>query len=468
MSGFETVESADSRDPKLHSPYAGRKVKLWEHLAISGYWFATNFHWGALLILLLPNQVRNMVPEYRATVLGLLTGLAAVVALVVPLITGALSDRCFSRLGRRRPYILWGSVINVFGLALMCGAYYLTKPVPVHASHGVIDAIMKSPGLIVFFASYLVVQFGNNVASAAYSGLIPDLIEDEQRGTASGFMALMTQIGTLAGAVVCGMILGSAPEWMKYAVIGGVLLLVAFSTVLSVREYPLVERAPKIQWGPYIKSLWISPKKFPDFAWVWITRALVMLGFYTIQPYINYYLIDVIGISPKHVDGAATKLLGVILIAASISGMLGGMISDKIGRKKVVYYANAMIAVMTIAFIFCDGMMQVLVAGLFFGLGFGAYTSVDWALGTEVLPSKDANAAKEMAVWHIAMTLPQSIGAPLAGFALAQFGEKIEIVKGVADPVVHYQQSGYATIFIFCAISFGLGAFLLRNVRGVK
>lgn len=449
------------------SPYSGRKIKLSEHIAISSYWFATNFHWGAFLILLLPNQIRTMVPEHRASILGLLTGLAAFVALIVPLITGALSDRCFSRLGRRRPYILWGTVINIIGLVLMCLAFYATKPVPVGASTSMFDAIAKSPGLIVYFLAYLVVQFGNNVASAAYSGIIPDLVEPQQRGTASGFMALMTQVGTLSGAIACGLLLGHAPEWMKYGVIAVVLGVIALTTLLFVKEYPLKERPPKIEWGSYLKSLWISPKQFPDFAWVWITRALVMLGFYSIQPYINYYLIDVIGVPAAKVDSVATVLLAAILVSASISGILGGVISDRIGRKKVVYYANAMIAVMTVAFIFCQTREQVLVAGVFFGLGFGAYTSVDWALGTEVLPSKD-NAAKEMAVWHIAMTLPQSIGAPMAGTLLSKFGKTVEIVPNVADPVIHYRDSGYATIFIICAICFGLGAVLLKNVRGVK
>ncbi|MCC7229470.1 MAG: MFS transporter [Fimbriimonadaceae bacterium] len=192
-----------------------------------------------------------------------------------------------------------------------------------------------------------------------------------------------------------------------------------------------------------------------------------MLGFYAIQPYINYYLIDQIGIAAKDVDRVAPVLLAAILVSASVSGVLGGNLSDRIGRKKVVYYANAMIAVMTIAFIFCQTTNQVLLVGIIFGLGFGAYTSVDWALGTEVLPSKD-NAAKEMAVWHIAMTLPQTLGAPMAGFVLASYGKTIEVVPGVADPVIHYRDAGYATIFIICAVCFGLGAMLLRNVRGVN
>jgi len=463
----DSVGAADRYHGIVASPYTGKKLRIRDHLSISAFWFATNFHWGAMLILLLPNQVRTMVPEHRATVLGLLTGVAAIVALVVPLIAGALSDRCASPMGRRKPYILWGSIINVVGLGLMCAAYYGTKPVPIGAAKNAFVAIAQSPGLILYFFAYIVVQFGNNVATSAYSGFIPDLVEPHQRGIASGYMALMTQFGTLFGAIACGVLLGWLPESVKYGVIGLVLLVVMAITVKFVQEAPLKVKPPKIEWGPYVKSLWISPRAFPDFAWVWITRALVMLGFYAIQPYINYYLIDQIGIAAKDVDRVAPVLLAAILVSASVSGVLGGNLSDRIGRKKVVYYANAMIAVMTIAFIFCQTTNQVLLVGIIFGLGFGAYTSVDWALGTEVLPSKD-NAAKEMAVWHIAMTLPQTLGAPMAGFVLASYGKTIEVVPGVADPVIHYRDAGYATIFIICAVCFGLGAMLLRNVRGVN
>ncbi len=449
------------------SPYAGRKIKTSEHLTISSLWFGTNFLWGALLVLLIPNQVRLMIPQYKAEALGLLIGAGSVLAIVVPLIVGALSDRCFSRLGRRRPYILTGVAINIVGLVMMCAAYYATPPIPVGAASSVLDAVAKSPGLVVYFLAYLVVQLGNNIATAAYSGIIPDLVEPAQRGKASGYMALMSQVGTLMGALVCGMLLGGASEGVKFGAIGGVLILVMVATVLGVKENPLPERSPKIEWVPYLKSLWISPREYPNFAWVWITRALVMLGFYAIQPYINYYLIDQIGVSPKEVDNVVPMVLAMILFASSVSGILGGTISDRVGRKKVVYYANAIIAVTSIGFIFCSSVWHVLAVGLVFGLGYGAYVSVDWALGTEVLPTKD-NAAKEMAVWHIAMTLPQSIGAPLAGYALAAYGMTKEVIPGLDDPVTHYQDAGYATIFIAAAICFAFGAILLRNVRGVK
>src|SRR5579862_163838 len=104
------------------SPYEGKKLSLFDQIAISAYWFATNFLWGAMLVIMLPGEVARMAPAFKGPALGILLGLGAVIALIVPLIVGVLSDRCTSRFGRRRPYIAWGVAINVLGLVLMCAA----------------------------------------------------------------------------------------------------------------------------------------------------------------------------------------------------------------------------------------------------------------------------------------------------------------------------------------------------------
>lgn len=442
---------------RVPSPYAGTKLGMGTQVAISAYWFATNFLWGALLVNMLPDEVKRLVPEKPAPALAFLLGLSAIIALVVPLVAGALSDRCAARWGRRRPFMAVGIAINLVGLLLMVVALKASTPVPVGVPY------LSSPSFLGFFFAFMVVQFGNNVTSAAYSGIIPDLVPADQRGTASGYMALMSQVGTLLGAFGSGVLLKHTDEGLKYLLLGFVLLAVGSVTLLGIKESPLPERPPRIQWGPYLRSLWIDPRVHPNFAWVWITRALVMLGFYAVVPYVKYFLEDVIHSRDAGKDAA--MVMGIILVASSASAVIGGKISDKIGRRKVVYLANSIIAVMALGFIFCRNLEQTIAVGLLFGLGYGAYVSVDWALGTDVLPSKE-DAAKEMAVWHIAMTLPQAIAAPAAAVLISAFKTTSTIVDG--ERVYHYNIAGYSAVFILCSVCFALGAFLLRNVRGVR
>ncbi len=442
------------------SPYLGKKLTVKDHLAISGFWLATNAHWGALLVVMIPGEIAKIAPSNRAAALGLFTAVGAIFAIFCPLIVGPLSDRCASKLGRRRPYIAVGTGVNTVGLLIM--AMVVTAFVSQAGSSGHTGGSLLG-GYSVFYylllVGFLIVQFGNNVATAAYMGVLPDLVPDDQRGVASGYYAVMCQVGTLVGAVGAGLLLAKLPASAQYGFLILLFLIIGPLTLLGFKENALIIKPKPLQWVPYLKSLWISPKDQPDFFWVWITRFLVMLGFYGIEPFINYYLRDVIHL--QNPASASGILIGVILVAASISGFLGGSLSDKIGRKKVVYFATGVMAVFVLGFSFCHNFLQTLGIGTIFGLGFGAYTSVDWALGTDVLPDLD-HAAKHMAVWHVSMTLPQSIAPPIAGAIIGAF-----VLEASPAHAVTYSRTGYDLVFIFCAICFILGAVFLKNIRSV-
>ena len=421
-----------------------KRFSFLQLVGLSGFWFASNFLWGALLIVLLPLQIGLIVPSQKAQIMGILLGIGAIPAIVVPLVVGALSDRSMSRFGRRRPFILGGTLLNAVSLA---GLWYGGQ---VHS-------------LSLLFAAYLAVQIGNNIATAAYSGVIPDLVPQSQRGIASGYMAFMTQIGTLLGGLATGLFMDSLGIGGAYALISVTLIAIIVVSWISIQETPLKVTPPPIEWGPYIKSLWIDPKQYPDFAWVWITRALVMMGFYSVSPFVQYYLGDVIRVTKP--ESTAPVVLGLVLIGATFSGLYGGHLSDRTGRKPIVYIANAIMVVTAIGLIFCRSLPQALIVGTIFGIGYGAYVSVDWALGTDVLPDQE-NAAKHMAVWHVSMTLPQTISQPVAGFLLGAFGSTYVVVNN--EKVFHYNVLGYGALFLMCAGLFGLAAFLLKNVRGAR
>lgn len=427
------------------SPYAGRRIRALEHLKLAAYWFGSNFLWGAFLGPVLSSQMTKLAPQNSASGLGALYFIGAVPALLVPLIVGPLSDRCGHKLGRRRPYILGGSVLALIGLLLMALAFQILA-------------------LPAYIGGYLVLQIGANTALAAYSGVIPDLVPHEQRGTASGYMALMSQIATLFGALLSGILIDKGMHMQIFAIMAGVYAIFVAIAFFGIKEKQVYGSWPKFELVAYLKSLWIDPRKYPDFAWVWITRALMMLGFYLIQPFLLYYLRDVVNVAkPATTSGV---VFGIILLAAAFSGFMGGKISDRTGRKPVVIYSSLIIAAMCFLLVFCRNLEQALCAGLFFGLGYGAYISVDWALGTEVLPS-EKDAGKDMAVWHVAMTLPQQV-APFIGGALILSQFKAGEVMEDGVKVVRYGWTGYLVLFWLAAFFFILGGVLVKKVKGAR
>ena len=123
---------------------AARRLSLVDHLAISCFWLAYNFHWGALLGIVLPHQIAALVGDAQKELYnGLIPALGAALSLFLTPIAGALSDRSRSSFGRRRPYIAVGTLINVVFLLFLA-------------------AVGSTGGIALFVVCYLGVQFGNN------------------------------------------------------------------------------------------------------------------------------------------------------------------------------------------------------------------------------------------------------------------------------------------------------------------
>ena len=93
---------------------------------------------------------------------------------------------------------------------------------------------------------------------------------------------------------------------------------------------------------------------------------------------------------------------------------------------------------------------------MFTGLGFGAYQSVDFALVMDVL-AEDADKAKDIAVWHQALVLPQALATPLGGIVLDVF-EKVNCRAGL----------GYIIIFILSSVYFLLSGMFVFKIRRAR
>jgi Na+/melibiose symporter-like transporter len=415
-----------------------RPFTLVDQLVVSCLWLAYNVQWGALLFIVLPNQIAAIVGEqHKEAWLGTILPVGAAMSMLITPIAGALSDRCRARWGKRRPFLLVGGLINI-GFLLACA--------PFGAGSNVWG----------FMAMFVGLQFGCNWWGGPYAGLIPDIVPKEKAGQASGFQALNTALGTILGAVLGGMLSRSGSYHNVYFAVAGILGLFLVITLLGVRERPNHAPATPFEIGEFVRSFAINPREHPNFYWVLITRAMICMGVYSISVFFQYFLKDVVKAGDPV---AATQNLMVIIIGMGIpTSIVAGQLSDRHGRKPLVYASGAVMAIAVAIFVpisFFPTVAAAFVVGGLFGIGNGAYQAVDWALAIDVLPNGD-DAAKDMGVWHVALVLPQILAPSISGLVLNTLKARATL------------EIGYTAVFAMATLWFILGTVFVRKVRGVR
>ncbi len=411
-----------------------RHVSIFEQININVFWIANNFHWQALLAIVIPSMVVKFLdPAQKDINLALVVIWGTLVAVAVNPLVGAISDYATFRMGRRRPFLIIGTIANVIVLVLFAFA------------PGWFSSIAL---LLTFIVLFLLLQFTN-----------------------AGFNGLFTLLGTIIGSIVAGIIVNKNNALPIYRnEIVQIFLIIAVAqvifvayTVITVKETPLAEHVT-FQFSPILKKFFFKPSRYPDLSWVLLARLLVMMGIWSVFYFLQYYFDDVLGgpgvktiIFNSPFSGeqfAGALFLPALLLLALPTSIIAGSASDRWGRKIMVYLSGAVMTVVCLMFILFQNQYGALIAGAFFGIGYGAYTSVDWALTTDVLPPTN-EAGKFLGIWSAMGILPQVIGITIGGVLL-------QLMHTLPN---HF---GYTALFVVTIVYFGLGTVVIRQVKGAR
>lgn len=409
------------------SPPPGRQV------ALSGFRFGLSFHWLPINTVVLQVQVAHLVGrQHQGSGVGLLFALGTVFAVGVPPLVGAVSDRIWTRAGRRRPLMAAATLVDLAGLGLMFSATSYAQ----------------------LLAGYLVAQLATNAAGAAYNGLIPDSVPVADFGRMSGFIAAMAQVGQVA-SLLGTLVLATRHALLGvYVLIGVVLLLSLLPSLAAGLEQP--PRADKGPPQPLLRRVvqFIRPITGGDFTWVFLTRLSVTCGINAVSPFLLPFFRDVIGVA--HPEQFTPVWLLTVLVVATPFALAGGSLSDRFGRKRFVYAAGCLQGLVALVFLafYPSHIWEVLLLAGTFGIGYGLFYSVDAALALDTLPDP-ARSAKDLGLMHIAETVPGVFVPGAGGFLL--------------DVLNHQSMGmGYRAVFGGAAVFFVLGGLLVRNVRSVS
>ncbi|MFB7643013.1 MFS transporter [Streptomyces sp. NPDC056084] len=389
-------------------------------LANLGVWVG----WFGPLQLLLARQAEHFTPEHKASTLALVTGLGAAVSMVANPVFGALSDRTTARVGRRIPWVVAGGVGGVAGLLVLAWA----------------------PDVAVMAAGWCLVQLALNASFAALTAAVPDQVPHRRRGLVGGWLGVSQVAGILVGTALATAAGGIAAG---YGACAAFSLLAVVPYVLMRRDAPLrAGSQPPFRWREFVRGFWIDPRRFPDFGWAWLTRFLMNLSYSISTMYLLYYLTDAV-----HYAGDADTgvLILTALDAVTLLGtvVISGIWSDRTGRRKVfVVWSGLVISAATLLLAGWQTWTGAVVASLVLGVGYGVYTSVDFALLTDVLPSA-ADRGRDLGVINVANALPQVL-AP-----------------AVAAPVVSHL-GGYGVLYALAGAIGVAGSVLVGRIRSVR
>src|SRR5260370_21445281 len=170
---------------------------------------------------------------------------------------------------------------------------------------------------------------------ASLSAAIPDHGPVRQRAAVAGWVGMPQALGLVVGTLlVVDVFTGLLAGYLALAI---ALVLLALPFVLFTPDHPLDfrDRAP-LSVRQLASSYWLSPRKYPDFGWAWITRFLTSLAIAIGTLYLLYFLRDVVHYA--RLFPGQTALFDLLILTVIYTGgvvitaIVGGMISDRLGR----------------------------------------------------------------------------------------------------------------------------------------
>lgn len=400
---------------------------------IAAYWIAQCGNWLGLLTpvtLTIAMRIAEIAdPAQKMSQLGMILGVGALASIIATPVWGHISDHTRARVGRRKLWMMIGVAAAGGGLLLMSSA----------------------TDIMLFGLGWVIAQIGFNANQAALNALLPDHVPEAQQGRVSGLLGLTGVVGVVAGTFLTQFTADSPYLLFMAPWLGTVLSLAIILPMFPDGPAPDTLRATG-GLREFLASFSISPREHPDFYWAWISRFLVIMGIAYLQVYAVYFLSD--QLDQPMSDIPRLMFLNGIIGAAIIVAVspLAGWLSDRVQRRKPFVIAAAVIAAIGLVLVgVAQTVTQFLVGSAIAGIGISVYYAVDLALVVAVLPDPE-NGAKDMGIFQIANTLPQSL-APVIAPAFLAIGAT--------------QGGNYPAVFIAASVFALLGAAAIAPIRKV-
>lgn len=389
------------------------RLPLSQLVTLSIYWFGIQTIWGGLNITIIPGRLDDLSRDTQGTLLAIIMLAGAIAPIIIQPTVGVISDYTVTRWGRRKPYIVVGSLLDVVFLA----------------------GIAFNNDFVAMVAFYFLLQVSSNFAQGPFQGYVPDLVPARQVGTASGLMGLMLTLGTIAGvgiATLGGLLDSVALATLALGVVEVATMVVLIATVDEGRAAPQRTRP----WREIALSAWgrdILQQR--SVLWLLLVR-LLFLGAYNATLIAIGYFRRSHGLSDDDADATVFLATAIVGVSTAIAAVPGGRLSDRFGRRPVIWAAALVAGVGLLGVAVAPTPELAIVSWIPFGIGMGIFLSADWALMADVIPKHTAGRYMGILNAGTAMAGPVFIvvAGPIQDLVAAGFGDPAgpRVAMGVA------------------------------------
>ncbi len=379
--------------------------------------------------------------------------------LVQPLV-GTWSDRTWTKMGRRKPYLLFGAIVAVLVMILL----------PNSGSFNFGTKLLLGLNGAMWFGLFALMFLDTsiNVAMQPFKMMVGDMVGENQKAQAYSIQSLLCNAGSLVGYLfpIFFTWIGLANEapdgvipqsviWSFYCG-AAILILCVLFTFAKVKEMnpveyaafhsidPAKQQAEKAQKPGLLKLLVKAPKTFwtvglvQFFCWA----AFMYMWTYTNGTLaINCWGCDSLALSDPDLSKkivasaeyqAAGNWVGVVFAVQAVGSILWAMVLPKFRSLKLAYIVSLIIgAVGFVAAAFISNKYMMAIPFFLIGAAWAAMLALPFTLLTNSL--KGEHLGSYLGLFNGTICLPQIVAAALGGLILSLVGSQVNMffVAGV-------------------------------------
>ena len=293
--------------------------------------------------------------------LGVIEGVAEAANSVLKIVSGRIADRS----GAPRRLVLAG-----YGL-----------------SSAIRPFIAVATGWTQVLALRFTDRLGKGIRSSPRDAMLAAFADESNRGRIFGFHRAMDHAGAVLGPLIASVFLYFRPDDFRtlfaLTVVPGILVMLILLRVPDTQPERLATPAARVPSPQARDSRLAAPREpLPPTFW----RAMAVIFLFSLGNASDAFLLlrfAHVGVAPFWIP----LLWSAIHVVKSTSSVIGGRMSDRLGRRQVIGVGWLLYAAVYLAFALTDSAPLLIVVFLVYGLHFGMTEGVEKAWVADLAPA---------------------------------------------------------------------------------